>query len=158
MLAQRRAERWTDAYRSSAKRNTLYSTYATLLKVAWNLGLIKSNGSYSDRTLIIVYSSFEMKEHTQRNVRRIRVECSTERRNGRYWFVTLMPHLKFCKREDSLFVININFWSTFLQLHFFKTDTFQGHALLSPYQGIMGKYELKMKRNAFISFKIREIN
>lgn len=65
--------------------------------------------------------------------------------------VTLTPYLKFCKREDSLFLININFWSTFLQLHFFKTDTFQGHALLSPYRRKMGKYELKINRNAFIS-------
>jgi hypothetical protein len=158
MLAQRRAQRWTDAYRSRAKRNTLYSTYATLLKVAWILELIKSNGPYSIRTLIVVYSSFEMKEHTQRNVRRIREECSTERRNGRYWFVTLIPYLKFCKCEDNLFVININFWSTFLQLHFFKTDKFQGHAQLSPYQRIMGKYKLKMNRNAFISFNIRDIH
>jgi hypothetical protein len=158
MLAQRRAKRWTDAYRSSAKRITLYSIYATLLKAAWILELIKSTGSYSIRTLIVVYSSFEMKGHTQRNVRRIREGCSTERRNGRYWFVTLTPYLKFCKCEDSLFLININFWNTFLQLHFFKTDTFQGHVLLSPYRRIIGKYELRMNRNAFISFNIRDIN
>jgi len=98
-----------------------------------------------------------MKEHTQRNVRRIWERCSIEKRNGRYLFVTQAPHLKFCKREVSLFLININFWTTFLQLHFFKTDTFQGHARLSPYQRIMGKYELKMNRNAFIYFNIRDI-
>ena len=148
MLAQRRTE-W--AYRSNAKRNILYSTYATLLKATWILELIKSNGSYSIRTLIILYSSFEMKEHMQRNVRRIREQCSTETRNGRYWFVTLTPYLKFCKRKDSLFLITIYFWSAFLQLHFFKTDTFQGHALLLPYRRKMGKYELKINRNAYIS-------